>query len=240
MENKKQSKNTNSGFKKSGFKTNNQKPSVEINNDQFKEKKPDKIITQNHKGEDIIKKVWNPFPALAPVPVVLVTCKHNNKDNIITIGWTGIVCSKPPMLYISVRKERFSYELIEKSGEFVVNLTTQKMVRATDLCGVRSGKNIDKFKECNLTRQQSATVDVPSIAQSPVNLECSVVSQTDFGSHTMFVAKIQSVSVDETLIDNKGKLDLKRANLLTYAHGSYYQLGGILGNFGYSIRKRKK
>ena len=177
---------------------------------------------------------------LAPVPAVIVTCKHGDKVNMLTIAWTGIVCTKPPMTYISVRPERYSYDLIDKSGEFVINLTTTSMAKQVDFCGVRSGKDFDKAQICGFDLINADVVDVPLIAQSPVCLECKVVKKEKLGSHDMFLAQIVSVSVDEKYIGINGKLKIEQCGLLAYAHGDYNALGRNVGNFGFSVKKHKK
>ncbi|MBQ7991291.1 MAG: flavin reductase family protein [Oscillospiraceae bacterium] len=176
---------------------------------------------------------------LAPVPAVLVTCSYEGRRNVFTVGWTGIVNTRPPMLYISVRPERFSYEMIDKSGEFVVNLTTSAMVKAVDLCGNKSGRDADKFALCRLDTQESEKVSAPIIAASPLALECRVNRRVELGSHTMFIADIVGMSADERFLDSKGKLNLEQAGLMAYAHGQYSVLGKGLGRIGYSVRKRK-
>ena len=176
---------------------------------------------------------------MAPVPSVLVSSSNGEKDNLITIGWTGIVCTQPPKLYISVRPERFSYNLIKESGEFCVNLPTAQMVRAVDFCGVRSGKDVDKFKETKLTKSDSFAVSCKSVAECPLTLECKVDRIVPLGSHDMFIADIVAVSVDESIIDEKGRLMLERADLLAYSHGDYFTLGKKIGDFGFSVRKKK-
>ena len=185
------------------------------------------------------KQQWKGGALLAPVPSVLVSCSNGDKDNLITIGWTGIVCTQPPKLYISVRPERFSYNMIKESGEFCVNLPTAQMVRAVDFCGVRSGKDVDKFKETKLTRSDSFTVSCKSVAECPLTLECKVDRILPLGSHDMIVADITCVSVDESIIDEKGRLMLERADLLAYCHGDYFTLGKKIGDFGFSVRKKK-
>jgi len=184
------------------------------------------------------KQVWKPGTLLSPVPPVMVSCKDKDKSNILTIGWTGIVNTSPAMTYISVRPERHSYEMIKNSGEFVVNLTTKELVRAADFCGVKSGKNTDKFKECNLTEGEASEVSAPLIAESPVNIECKVTNIMPLGTHDMFLAKIVAVNVDESLIDDKGRLCLEKCGLVAYSHGGYFALGEKLGTFGYSVRKK--
>ncbi len=176
---------------------------------------------------------------MAPVPAVLVSCGNKETDNLITIGWTGICATHPPKLYISVRPERYSYEIIKQSGEFCVNLPNTKMVRALDFCGVRSGKDIDKFKQTGLTKSDSFAVECKSVAESPLTLECKVDKIIPLGSHDMFIADIVAVSVDESIIDENGRLMLERAELLAYSHGDYFTLGKKIGDFGFSVRKKK-
>ncbi len=175
-----------------------------------------------------------------PIPAVMVTVGEQTDANIITIAWTGTICSDPPMLYISVRKERHSYAMLQKYGKFVLNLTTEDILYETDYCGVKSGKEVNKFKETKLEMGMSEVLNVPMILKSPVNIECSVVSETDYGSHTMFVAKVENVMVSKTLIDEKGRFNLQDAKLVAYSHGKYFALGEVLGTFGYSIKKKKK
>lgn len=185
------------------------------------------------------KQHWKGGALLAPVPAVLVSCGDGEKDNLITIGWTGICATHPPMLYISVRPERYSYEIIKKTGEFCVNLPTSKMVQALDFCGVRSGKDNDKFAATGLTKCDSFTVSCKSVAEAPLTLECKVAHVIPLGSHDMFLADIVAVSVDESIIDKKGRLALERADLVAYAHGDYFALGRKIGDFGFSVRKKK-
>lgn len=178
---------------------------------------------------------------LYPAPVVMVSVGGKGyKPNIITVAWTGTVCSDPAMVSISVRKERFSYEIIKETGEFVINLVTKDLVRATDLCGVKSGRDIDKFKETGLTILESETVEAPGIAESPVCIECKVNFTKDLGSHTLFVAEVTGVNVDDTYIDSKNTFHLEDTGLVAYSHGEYRTLGTKIGSFGYSVRKRKK
>lgn len=184
------------------------------------------------------KVTWKPGALLAPVPAVMVSCGTMEKPNIITIAWTGIVNSDPAMTYISVRRERFSHALISKSGEFVINLTTSALSLATDLCGVKSGRDMDKFALANLTSEPASKLSCPMIAQSPLSLECKVTQVLPLGSHDMFLAKIIAVNVEESLLDEKGKLHLSRCGLLSYAHGEYFAQGRRLGGFGYSVRKK--
>ena len=176
---------------------------------------------------------------LYPVPAVMVSCvKEHEKPNIITIAWAGTVCSDPVMLSISVRKERCSHDIIKTSGEFAVNLVTKDLVRAADLCGVKSGRDIDKFKECRLTPVSSETISAPSIAESPLSLECKVKQIIELGSHDMFLAEVTAVSVDEQYLDENGKFHLNDTGLCAYSHGEYFELGRKIGKFGYSVRKK--
>ncbi len=185
------------------------------------------------------KQSWKPGNMLYPLPAVMVTCADEaGKPNILTIAWTGTVCSDPPMVSISVRKERYSYELIKKSGEFVINLTTEALARATDYCGVRSGRKEDKFKRTGLTSVPADIVKAPLIAESPVNLECRVTEIKELGSHDMFLAEVVAVHADEAYMDEHGKFDLMKANPIVYSHGTYYSLGKAIGTFGYSVKKQ--
>lgn len=186
------------------------------------------------------KQTFKPGNMLYPLPAVMVSCQGNDeKPNIITVAWAGTVCTNPPMLSISVRPERYSYHLIEESGEFVVNLTTQNLVRATDFCGVRSGRDLDKFKECHLTPLPSKLIKAPGIAESPVNIECKVREIKPLGSHTMFLADVVNVTIDDTYLDENGRFHLNQSGLVTYSHGEYFLLGKKLGTFGYSVAKKK-
>nr|WP_330370956.1 flavin reductase family protein [Butyrivibrio sp. LB2008] len=186
------------------------------------------------------KELWKPGNMLYPIPAVMVSCqREGEKPNIITVAWAGNVCSSPAMLSISVRKERYSYDILKETGEFVVNLTNRKLAAATDWCGVRSGKDYDKFKEMHLTPQESRFVSAPGIAESPVNIECKVKNILELGSHDMFVAEVLGVTVDEKLLNNKGKFDLRAADLISYSHGEYFTLGEKIGKFGYSVAKKK-
>lgn len=186
------------------------------------------------------KQVWKPSTMLNPVPVVMVSCTDKvGKPNIITLAWTGTVNSDPPMVSISVRKQRYSYDLIKETGEFVINLPTVKLAFATDYCGVKSGKDTDKFQAMGLTTQQASKVNVPLIKECPINLECIVKQVIELGSHDMFLAEVVATNVEESLLDEKGKLDLRKADLICYSHGEYYPLAKPLGFFGYSVAKRK-
>ncbi len=188
------------------------------------------------------KQIWKPGNMVYPLPAVMVsTADREGNDNIITVAWTGTVCTNPAMLYISVRPERYSYHLLRESGEFVVNLTTEKLAKATDWCGVRSGRDFDKWKEMHLTRGKAEKLTyAPIIQESPVNIECKVTEVQELGSHHMFLAKVEAVQVDESYMNETGKFELNDTQLLAYSHGEYYTLGKKLGTFGYSVRKKKK
>ena len=186
------------------------------------------------------KQIWKPGNMLYPLPAVMVSVSDKaGKDNIITVAWAGTVCTNPPMVSISVRPERYSYHMIKETGEFVINLTTEKLAFATDYCGVKSGRDVDKFKEMHLTKEKAKEVQAPLILESPVNIECRVRECRELGSHHMFLAEVVAVHVDETYMDEKGKFDLNAAGLLAYSHGEYFSLGKKLGKFGYSIQKQK-
>ena len=175
---------------------------------------------------------------LYPLPAVMVSCqKPGERPNIITVAWTGTVCSDPAMVYISVRPSRCSHDIIRSTGEFVINLTDEKLVRSMDWCGVISGRDMDKFETCGLSAVPSLTVAAPSIGESPVCIECRVTQTIELGSHDMFLANVTAVTVDGSLIDEKGKFHLDRAGLAAYSHGEYYALGQCLGKFGYSVKK---
>lgn len=177
---------------------------------------------------------------LYPVPCVMVSCVSPGKNpNIITVAWTGTICSDPPMLSISVRQERYSYEMIKESGEFAVNLTNRRLARAADFCGCRSGRDINKFEECRLTPEPCSHISAPMIGESPVSLECKVTGIIPLGSHDMFLAEIVGVQVDRRYLDHNGTFHLENAGLIAYSHGKYYELGKILGTFGYSVRKKR-
>ena len=176
---------------------------------------------------------------LYPVPAVMVSLSdRSGNDNIITVAWAGTVCSSPAMVGISVRPERYSYHMLKESGEFAVNLTTEKLVRAADFCGVKSGRDTDKWEQAGLTREKAAKIAAPLIAESPVNIECRVTEVLPLGSHHLFLAEVLAVDVEASLLDSNGKLDLKKAGLAVYSHGEYCGLGALLGTFGFSVRKR--
>lgn len=186
------------------------------------------------------KKTFKPGAVLSPVPAVMVSCGDEKEKNIITIAWTGIINSEPPMTYISVRKSRQSHDIISKSGEFVINLVSEELTFAADYCGVKSGRNTDKFKEMKLTAIPGERVDCPMIAEAPVNLECKVKEVHEYPSHDMFVAEIVSMHVNEDLVDEKGKIDFAAAGLVAYVHGEYYGMKKApIGRFGYSVMKPK-
>ena len=187
------------------------------------------------------KAEWRPGNMLYPLPVVMVSvADEEGHDNIITVAWAGTVCTNPPMVSISVRPERYSYKMLTDTREFVINLTTEKLAFATDYCGVKSGRDVDKFKELRLTREKASHVGVPMIGESPVSIECRVREIQEYGSHSVFTADVLAVHVDTAYMDEKGKFDLASANPIVYSHGEYYGLGKKLGTFGYSIRTKRK
>ena len=185
------------------------------------------------------KQDWKPGKMVYPVPAVMVpVADGNGGDNIITVAWTGTTCTNPPMVYISVRPERHSYQMIKKTGEFVINLTTRELAFATDYCGVKSGREVDKFKELCLTRQKASKVSAPLIGESPVNIECRVAECIELGSHHMFLAEVVSVHASEAYMDGKGAFHLEKAEPMVYSHGKYFGLSQVLGSFGYSVKKK--
>lgn len=184
------------------------------------------------------KQVWKPGTMLYPLPAVMVSCGNMENANIITVAWTGTICTDPAMVYISVRPERYSYDIIKNSGEFVLNLTTKELARKTDLAGVKSGRDINKFEVLKLTKEKASNVSVPLIKESPVNIECKVEEIKELGSHHMFIAKVVAVNVDEKYLDDKGKFCLEKANLISYSHGQYYEQGKNIGRFGFSVKKK--
>jgi flavin reductase (DIM6/NTAB) family NADH-FMN oxidoreductase RutF len=186
------------------------------------------------------KQHWKPGTMVYPLPAVMVSCGSTPEDyNIITIAWTGTICSDPAMCYISVRKNRHSYNIIKESGEFVINLTTKDLAYATDWCGVKSGKDFDKFKEMNLTPGKSKEISAPIIEESPLSIECKVTKIIELGSHDMFMAEVVNVQADERYINEKGEFSLAQAGPLVYSHGHYFELGELIGRFGYSVMKKK-
>lgn len=183
---------------------------------------------------------WRPGNMLYPVPAVLVSVADSQgRPNVFTVAWAGTVCSNPPMVSISVRPERYSYHCIEENGEFVINLTTRKLAYATDYCGVKSGRDVDKFEKMHLTALPAKQVKAPLIAESPVCLECRVEQTIPLGSHTMFVARVVSVSVDSAYLDSDNRFHLDWAEPIVYSHGTYFDLGKAIGTFGYSVVKKK-
>jgi flavin reductase (DIM6/NTAB) family NADH-FMN oxidoreductase RutF len=186
------------------------------------------------------KQHWKGSVLLAPVPPTLVTCGTMEKHNVLTVAWTGVLATHPPMTYISVRPSRYSYEIILAQREFVINLPISSMMQVTDFCGVRSGREVDKFQMCHLTPEPAQTVQAPLIAECPVNLECRVTATKELGTHVVFEAEITGVNVEEKFLDSKGKLNLQQCGLMAYAHGEYFALGRKLGNFGDSVRRKKK
>ncbi len=188
-----------------------------------------------------MKQKWKGGTLIAPVPAVMVSCGSMEKPNIITVAWTGIVNSNPPKTYISVRPERFSYNIIKESGKFVINLTTASLVRKADFCGVRSGRDVDKFAECQLTAAPALELeDTPMIAESPIALECRVTEIVPLGTHDMFLADIIAVDVDDSIVNESGALRIEKADLAAYAHGQYFALGKKLGSFGFSVKKKSR
>lgn len=188
------------------------------------------------------KQLWKPGNMLYPLPAVMVSVGNKQGEtNIITVAWTGTICTNPAMVYISVRPERYSYQMIKESGEFVINLTTEKLVKATDYCGVKSGRDVDKWKEMNLHQVKAETLEYsPLILESSVNIECKVVEIKELGSHHMFLANVTAVHADEAYLNEQNKFELNNTGLLAYSHGEYLGLGKKLGTFGYSIRKKAK
>ena len=181
---------------------------------------------------------FKPSTMLGPLPAVMVSCGDMQNSNIITIAWVGIVCSQPTRVYISVRPDRFSHHLIKESGEYVINLTSEKLLAACDYCGIRSGRDIDKFAEMKLTKQAGSVVSAPMIAESPVSLECKVFDVISLGSHDMFLADVVAVHADESIVDENGKIDFALAHLVNYQHGDYYRCGRQLGRFGFAAQRK--
>ena len=186
------------------------------------------------------KVMWKPGTFVYPIPAVMVSCGTMEKSNIITVAWTGIINTNPAMVYISVRPTRYSYNLIKDQKEFVINLTTKSLTRATDWCGVKSGAKVDKFKEMKLHKEKANFVQCPMIKESPVSIECRVKEIKELGSHTMFIAEVVAINVDEKYIDNKGAFDITKCDLMAYANGNYLAMGKKLGKFGFSVKKKKK
>lgn len=188
-----------------------------------------------------MKTDWKPGTMVYPLPAVLVSCGTPEKNNLLTIAWTGTICTNPAMCYISVRPERYSYDLIKENMEFTINLTTENMAKATDWCGVKLGRDFDKWQECGLTREPGVKVSCPSVKESPLSIECRVKSIMCLGSHDMFIAEVINVRADEELIDpESGAFRLDKAKLIAYSHGQYFGLGDIIGHFGWSVKKPAK
>ena len=184
---------------------------------------------------------WKPGTIIYPLPAVMVSCGENPEEyNIITIAWTGTINSDPPMCYISVRPGRHSYDIIKRTGEYVINLTTEKLAKATDWCGCRSGRKYDKWKEMNLTPAPAKIVKVPIIEESPVNIECVVKDIIELGTHHMFISDVVSVSVDDTYLNENNAFSFSKANPLVYSHGHYFGMGDRIGKFGWSVEKKKR
>lgn len=186
------------------------------------------------------KVTWKPGTFLYPIPVVMVSCGSMEESNIITVAWTGIINTDPAMVYISVRKSRYSYEMLKKNKEFVINLTTKNLVKETDWCGVKTGKNVDKFKEMRLHKEKASIVSCPMIKESPVSVECRVKEIKNLGSHSMFISEVLAINADEKYINEKGAFDITKCDLIAYANGNYISMGKKLGKFGFSVRKKKK
>ena len=186
------------------------------------------------------KQEWKPGNMLYPVPAVMVSCGREKEiPNIITVAWAGTICTNPPMLSISVRPERYSYNMIKETGEFVINLTTEELAFACDYCGVTSGRDVNKYEKLNLTPLKMQNVNAPGIAESPVNIECKVREIKELGSHHMFIADVVGVTVDDKYMDEKNKFNINETGLVMYSHGEYFAMGEKLGKFGYSIQKKK-
>lgn len=187
------------------------------------------------------KEFWKPGNMLYPLPAVMVSCQRKDeKPNIITIAWTGTICTNPPMVYISIRPGRYSYDIIKESGEFVINISTKTLAKAVDYCGVRSGRDVDKFKEMKLSPISGKHVNAPLIEESPVNIECKLTQIIPLGSHDMFIGEVLGVHVNPCFLNDKGKFELSKSEPIVYSHGEYYGLGDLLGTFGYSVKKQKK
>ena len=186
------------------------------------------------------KEMWKPGTFVYPIPAVMVSCGTMEKSNIITVAWTGILNTNPAIVYISVRPERYSYNLIKQQGEFVINLTTKDLVRQADWCGVKTGAKVDKFKEMKLHKEKANFVKCPMIKESPVSIECKVREIKELGSHHMFVADVLSINADKKYIDSKGTFDISKCDLIAYANGKYFTLGKQVGKFGFSVQKKKK
>lgn len=203
-------------------------------------KEIERIDYQSMTKQRIQKTRWKAGNMIYPLPAVMVSCGNETETNIVTVAWTGTICTNPPMTYISLRPSRYSYDLIKASGYFAINLTTESLVRETDFCGVKSGRDVDKFKEMHLTCIRDEETHCPMIEESPVSIVCETVEIKELGSHHMFIANVKAVYVDESYMDEKGKFHLNETGLIAYSHGSYLSIGEELGTFGYSISKKKK
>lgn len=225
---------------KSRSDRNNKKSVIHKNTNQgYRNQAESEGSEQKDPGQNYAKQEWKPGNMVYPVPAVLVTVSdRTGNDNIFTVAWTGTICTNPPMAYISVRPERYSYHMIKETGEFVINLTTRELAFATDYCGVKSGREIDKFQELHLTRQKPSKVLAPLIGECPVNIECKVTECRELGSHHMFLAEVKAVHISESYMDAKGAFHLEKAKPIVYSHGEYFGLSQALGTFGYSIRKK--
>lgn len=186
------------------------------------------------------KTKWKAGNMIYPLPAVMVSCGDEEISNIVTVAWTGTICTNPPMTYISLRPTRHSYDIIKRTGVFVINLTTEDLVFATDFCGVKSGRDLDKFAQMGLTIERDEAYHCPMIAESPVSIVCETTEIKELGSHHMFIANVKAVYVDEQYMNEKGKFELNETGLIVYSHGSYLETGKELGTFGYSISKKKK
>lgn len=186
------------------------------------------------------KEIWKSGTFVYPIPAVMVSCGDMKDSNIITVAWTGIINTNPAKVYISIRPERFSYNIIKEKKEFVINLTNKKLAYATDWCGVKTGAKLDKFKEMKLTKQKCEFVEAPAIMESPVSIECKVTEIKELGSHHMFIADVLSIDADKKYMDQNGAFDISKCELIAYANGGYYELGRKIGKFGYSVQKKRK
>ncbi len=188
------------------------------------------------------KTLWKPGTMIYPLPAVMVSCgSEPDEYNIITIAWTGTICTEPPMCYISVRPHRYSYDIIKKNGDFVINLTTKKLARATDWCGVRSGSKFNKFKEMGLTAEKATFVKSPLIKESPVNIECKVIEVKELGVHHMFISEVLGIHADNQYMnESNGAFHFEESRPICYSHGKYYELGDFIGKFGFSVKKKSK
>ena len=190
--------------------------------------------------EDKSKRVWKSGTFIYPIPAALVSSGTMEKSNILTVAWTGIINTNPAIVYVSIRPERYSYNLIKENKEFVINLTNENLVYETDWCGVKSGAEHDKFKELNLSKQKGKFVKCPLIKEAPVSIECKVIEEKKYGSHVCFIAEVLSIDADNKYFDKNGAFDISKCNLIAYANGGYYSLGKKLGTFGYSVSKKNK